>query len=485
MKQIKIALILFICVAMLFQCNLVKAINILPKEAVGFSGTKTYREIHYQGKLLEIPIVKGTYKNEEFPIYALTKEKHELDSSTAFYTYTDNIIQNDEIRKILLYGYPERNYEKLNCSNEEEAYLVTQIAVWNQYYHYDLSKFSLTKENKYPNIIKNLQAFLEDLSCRAVDKKNPHLSMEERIFEWQDENEYELSKNYQVFGDMKFEKYEIKIESNYAEYIKVVNEANEPQKSFKEGEKFKIVVPNNLDINFKITVRANFATKPVKFGNGFGEYWESYLFLGEIETIETTLLQTSIHKLVEPINPDESKEPSKDQENSNEENNKQENNNGESNQNTEKGDEVNNKKEEENKENDKETENLEGNKNNLDNPIKKPNQEQTNKDETNENLGTNRGEKEESKPQETINPAKPNVESNEKEKEKIKEQENKENNKEENSKSENSNQANELETNNTTNSNNHNKNQNSKTENVNKSSTNSSKQNKKLPKTGC
>ena len=435
MKQIKIGLTLFTCIVLLFQCDLVKAIHVLPQEAVAFYGTKVYKDIYYQDKILEIPIVMGMYKEVQFPVYALSKEKHALDESTAFYTHANMIIQNDEIRKILLYGYPNCNYTRLNCTNEEEAYLVTQIAIWNQYYHYDLSEFSFTKENKYSNIIRNVQAFLEDLDCMSVNKKNPYLSIEERIFEWQDENENELSKTYQVLSDMAFEKYQIEVESSEAQYIKIVNEENKPQKSFSSGEKFKILVPNSLDINFKITATANFETLPVKAGNGYEDYWESYLFLEETETIEAILTQSSIHKPVEPSNPDKEptvpgesnnpdkeptvpgesnnpdKEPTEPEETSNID--KESTVPGEP-SNTDKeqiNPEENNKNEEDSKENNNNTENKENSKNETNHSNKNPNNQLVDKNKEN-NQETNN----EQKTQESTKQEKTNIENNQKDK---------------------------------------------------------------------
>ena len=303
--------ILCISICLVLTANNSKAYLIEPQEDVWCITTSVYKGIEYEGKALDIPIAKC--KNKDFPIYVLGMEKYYLNGEYFIYTKMNETLLNEKVRQVLLLGYPKHSYKELNCTNEEEAYIITQIAVLDTYYHYDLEKFTLTQENKYEAIISNTVSLIQKARSSQEALIIPKITIQEETEKWQKEGENIQSKTYKIDSSIKFENYAVKVN---AEGLEIKSEQNEEKEKFSYGEKFKIVGSSLEEIDFTITITLEAETKPVRKGDGPTKDWESYVYLDEKEIIETVLEQKYI-KIEELDNiPEENppKLPSKDEE---------------------------------------------------------------------------------------------------------------------------------------------------------------------------
>lgn len=303
-----------ICSCLLLATNSSKAF-ISKEENVIFSTNGKYQEIYYQGKLLDIPIVIcNRQSGEKQPIYNLKREKQYLAGGLSYYSKIEKIVNNNKVRRILLYGYPNVSFQELGCSNEEEAYIITQIAILNVYYQYNLNDFTVTNKNQYPNILNNLRNLVLK-SNNATDVYNkPELTIDDESIEWKKEEKQDY-KTYKVISNLKFQNYTVTIKGENTNNLKIVNEQNEVKTNFSYGEKFKVVVPDQENINFTIQITAEFETIPVREGNALNEEWETYIILDNSELVTDTLEQvhTKIVDSVQNPKPDEEK-PSKPEE---------------------------------------------------------------------------------------------------------------------------------------------------------------------------
>ena len=304
--------ILCISICLVLTANNSKAYLIEPQEDVWCITTSVYKGIEYEGKALDIPIAKC--KNKDFPIYVLGMEKYYLNGEYFIYTKMNETLLNEKVRQVLLLGYPKHSYKELNCTNEEEAYIITQIAVLDTYYHYDLEKFTLTQENKYEAIISNTVSLIQKARSSQEALIIPKITIQEETEKWQKEGENIQSKTYKIDSSIKFENYAVKVN---AEGLEIKSEQNEEKEKFSYGEKFKIVGSSLEEIDFTITITLEAETKPVRKGDGPTKDWESYVYLDEKEIIETVLEQKYI-KIEEELDniPEENppKLPSKDEE---------------------------------------------------------------------------------------------------------------------------------------------------------------------------
>ena len=311
MKQIrKIISMVIICSCLLLATNSSKAF-ISKEEEVLLDTQSNYKEICYQGKPLSIPIAICNRKSGKIqPIYNLKREKQYLAGGFSYYSKIEKIVNNNKVRRILLYGYPNVSFQELGCSNEEEAYIITQIAILNVYYQYNLNDFTVTNKNQYPNILNNL-CNLVLKSNNATDVYNkPELTIDDESIEWKKQKEEKQDyKTYKVISNLKFQNYTVIIKGENTNNLKIVNEQNEVKTNFSYGEKFKVIVPNKEDTNFIIQITAEFGTMPVREAKGLNEEWETYVILDDSELVTDTLEQvhTKIVDSVQNPKPDEEK----------------------------------------------------------------------------------------------------------------------------------------------------------------------------------
>lgn len=288
-KKIQKLVSVFIGIMLLLTGSTVKALD--ETTSVVFQAKEVYREIIYDGNQLEIPIASCYDFINTIPIYALDyEETYQVNPSVGFYTYVNVIVEDNAVRNALLLGYPNRTVEQLNLIDTKEAYLITQLAVLDTYYHYDLEKFAITKENKYPNFLSNLTNFIQQVRSDSSKKIIPELTVDELQQNWNQEKENYQSKTYQILSNMPLQEYSVEILTDQKQHIQIVNENNEFQTQFLNGEKFKILVLEDQNVEFEIQVNATFFTNPVKMGKSPGNEWVSYVLLGKTEKKQVRLL---------------------------------------------------------------------------------------------------------------------------------------------------------------------------------------------------
>ena len=313
-KMIKIISILVISGYFLLITSSSRAF-ISPQEDMIFAVSRDYQGICYQKEALCIPVaVCYRQTGEIIPIYNLKREKLYLTANASFYTTIDKIVNNDKVRRVLLYGYPNVSFQELGCISEEEACIITQIALLNVYYQYNLEDFTVTNKNQYPNILVNLRNLIQKVENATEVYEKPELIIDDENIEWE-KGENQDSKTYKVISNSNFKNYTITIKDQQNSNIKIVNEKDESKSTFSCGEKFKIMVPSQENINFTIQVTAEFETTPVREGNSISEEWEKYVLLDNSEIVTDTLNQvhTKIVDSVQNPKPDEEK-PSNPQE---------------------------------------------------------------------------------------------------------------------------------------------------------------------------
>ena len=289
MKIKKIGLIIIFCIIILLN-NSVYAVNIPEDNSVGCSCSGTYLGLNYDEKELAIHISNCRYLSVKYPIYPINLEKDNyLSPGYAFYSHVNIIVENDKIRNALLAGYPNKTIQALGCKDEKEAYIITQIAVLATYYNYDLDKFSINSNNKYPNIITNLKNIINESRNKQDKKIRPELTIDEIDNSWNKETDNKYSKTYKIISNLEFETFEVTVDKK--DKVKIINQNDEETKIFNSNEIFKIIIEENENIEFKLEVKAKFKTNPVKQVEPYTNEWQEYVLLGEEETAYTTLNQ--------------------------------------------------------------------------------------------------------------------------------------------------------------------------------------------------
>ncbi len=307
MKKAKIVMILLVSITIFMNGNFSQAtFQVSEQEYVSFYANKVYKEIYYDGVLVPVSIAICSSINDMTSAYSLKYERKCVDEITAYSAQLNGILHDNEVKKILINGYPNQSYQKLNAVNEEEAYIITQMAIFNTYYQYDFQKMTVKEDSQYPNIISKIQEFIHKVSTLNQEDTIDFI-IDENTLEWQVESEEWISKEYKMISNMPFENYSVSVQS--LSDVKVVNQENQLQEQFTANETFKVLIPKNQSLDFTISVKADFLTCPVRFAKGPGDFWEDYFLLGISETVETNLIQSYQYYENQEEKPDEAVEP--------------------------------------------------------------------------------------------------------------------------------------------------------------------------------
>ncbi len=312
MKYIKKISVICLCICFLVNIHFVIGDTISPTKTMVFDDIGTYQGLCYEGKVLKIPFaVCWLDDGGNIPIYSLTQEKK---YTTGYNTKVNQIVHNSKIKEILKQGYPNNMPKELEGCDEKEAYLVTQIAILDLKYQYNLEKFSVASNNTYPNIIEHIKQFVTKMRSLNPQEVMPELKIE-KLQEQQTQDK--ITKTYCLLSNVNIQNYTVEI--SQVDNLQLTNEQDEPKQVFMQGEKFKIIYlgkenkeeeddqdkkMQNLEI--EISIKANANTSPVRKGTTPSDNWEEYVFLDKMQLLEVK--QKEIWKIEEETPPSDNKE---------------------------------------------------------------------------------------------------------------------------------------------------------------------------------
>lgn len=249
----------------------------------------------YQEVAVAVHFVVYQKDGVEYPAYCLDKKLMGVTAQQKMRATVNNTLQDENIWKVIINGYPFVTPAELKCRNEHEAFAATKMAVYDVIYNYDWSDFEADSEQG-----KRILIAAQEISKNA---KNSEEKMTTGIVtiqpienEWKNdnvENEY-ISKNYEVITNAESVEYTVQLKNTNVQGIKIVNNNNEEQSKFQNGERFKILLPmSNIEnvtdknITFEICVEANLRTKPILYGETGNSSFQDYaLVAGEWEYAE-------------------------------------------------------------------------------------------------------------------------------------------------------------------------------------------------------
>ena len=257
----------------------------------------SYNKLYYDNNLLEIQFAKMLEKNS-CPIYSENHEKVGVNPSLRCYIKMESTLKNPYIINILENGFPNKTFQELGCMSPIEAYMVTQVAIYDYYYHYDLDKLeikdSIKLENNLKKFIIKSRQFNSNESNGIKNKKE--ITIEEISNDWKKENNEYISKIYTVINSEEIARYMVSVDNKN---IYVLNEKNEIQNEFNKGEKFKIVIKNNENIKFNIKISGKINKKTYVKGQDSGNNFLGYIFHNDYIKIEENLIQYYTKQVVE------------------------------------------------------------------------------------------------------------------------------------------------------------------------------------------
>lgn len=223
-------------------------------------------------------LAKVNINDKEYPVYCLDVSKPGVATGklTEYNVTLKDTIENQEVYRAIINGYPYKTIEELGVKTEEEAFTATKQAVYSMLYNRNVDEYSAINTeaghrtyNAYRNII---------LAARGSNKVYENAKFELKADkEWKkdEENKY-LYKNVEVNANLK-SNFDIKLEGDKNNIFKLEKEQIVGKETDNKKEKYILKIDlkdiNKFNIlgkevfkNLKLTAIAEVETNPVYLG---------------------------------------------------------------------------------------------------------------------------------------------------------------------------------------------------------------------------
>ena len=223
-------------------------------------------------------LAKVNINDKEYPVYCLDVSKPGVATGklTEYNVTLKDTIENQEVYRAIINGYPYKTIEELGVKTEEEAFTATKQAVYSMLYNRNVDEYSAINTeaghrtyNAYRNIV---------LAARGSNKVYENAKFELKADkEWKkdEENKY-LYKNVEVNANLK-SNFDIKLEGDKNNIFKLEKEQIVGKETDNKKEKYILKIDlkdiNKFNIlgkevfkNLKLTAIAEVETNPVYLG---------------------------------------------------------------------------------------------------------------------------------------------------------------------------------------------------------------------------
>lgn len=258
--------------------------------------------MNWNGGYLEIEQMMFFDGNKNFPSYYYTYQ------GTPCYQNRKTIRQGelaeDNLRKIILAGYPYHSYLELGCSSEYPAYLATQLCILEYTQEENLGAYQACNAQGYEveNAIRKIK---ENMANQYQIGQVPIFEIVENS-EWED---YPYDPNY-IYKTMHIQcmEYYPGVFTVQAEdrSVEILNEANYPHNSFYPDQTWRIRLPKTVQetgLELKVDIRTTHDTDTMWLASST-ENGEMFIITQDREEIVQKTYKETIEKVEENTTPE-------------------------------------------------------------------------------------------------------------------------------------------------------------------------------------
>lgn len=290
MKKIFITSLLFMLLINSFCCCF--AFDIGTKELISLGECE--RLLTYNGTPIKTTYIVYEKDGVQYPAYCLDVTLPGVESGS-YSVNGGSKIQNVDVWKAIINGYPYKTLETLGAANEQEAFTATKQAVYTMLYGRDTSSYGAVDSDAgrrtyqvYLNIVNNARNSNETI-INNINTKIIPLSKEWEVDKLN--NKY-VSKSYSLETNFNKGNYKIELSGVIPKNTIITDKNNNKKDSFNIGEQFKILLPIESLLqseNFTIKAISNLETKPVVYGSTTKPGTQDYALTGYMyENTSTT-----------------------------------------------------------------------------------------------------------------------------------------------------------------------------------------------------
>lgn len=290
MRKIIISLILIITLISFISTSFAFGVG----EIKVYSKGECPRLLTYKGTPIRTTFIAFTTSNGyENPAYCLDVTLPGAEEGE-YLVSGNETIQNVEVWRAIINGYPYKSLSELGAANEQEAFAATKQAVYTMLQGRNIEDYGPVDSDAgrrtyeiYKNIVNNARNSnenIENITSTRVISIDDKWNIDEK------QKEY-VSRKYKVSSAVKKGDAEIFLEGNLPKGILITDLENNPKINFSLEEEFKILIPINSqteDGGIDICARVNLESKPVVYGRtmiagrqdyALTGYWHEEIFV--------------------------------------------------------------------------------------------------------------------------------------------------------------------------------------------------------------
>lgn len=263
----------------IFMLSIILTNSVFAVETLNVKAIKECSVLLQYGNIkIGTTLAKVNINDKEYPVYCLDVSKPGVATGklTEYNVTLKDTIENQEVYRAIINGYPYKTIEELGVKTEEEAFTATKQAVYSMLYNRNVDEYSAINTeaghrtyNAYRNIV---------LAARGSNKVYENAKFELKADkEWKkdEENKY-LYKNVEVNANLK-SNFDIKLEGDKNNIFKLEKEQIVGKETDNKKEKYLLKIDlkdiNKFNIlgkevfkNLKLTATAEVETNPVYLG---------------------------------------------------------------------------------------------------------------------------------------------------------------------------------------------------------------------------
>ena len=273
-KKLKLVIIIILLISM-NAFNFINSVNASNLDVANIQSAEDCGQLlKYQGSIVITYYAEYSHNGVTYPAYCLDKTKNGVSATNPSYTVSvENAIQDVQLWRILINGYPYKSIEELGVANRQEAFTATKQAIYTYIHGNQLSDYEPIGEagtrtlNALYKIVNDANQTTETQISNIVDIQK----LQEYWQQDTNDSQY-VSKTYKVNSNTNIQNYTVNVtdESGQAiEGIKITDQNNQEKSEFGSNEIFKILIPIKQmkeDKNIKINVQTQIETKPILYG---------------------------------------------------------------------------------------------------------------------------------------------------------------------------------------------------------------------------
>lgn len=270
-----VAVLLIIMISICFFCNNTYAETFVISKADLYSKgyCKSLLKNHNTGGTIQVAKVFYKSDGKEYPAYCLNVELDGVGKVDGYTVKVNKLVDNDEVRRVIINGYPYKSLESLGVNNVDEAFTATKMAVYCVLYDYDkdgYKKFDTIGEAG-ERTLKAIKKIVTAARNSKEKKQDANIYIEEVTNKWNIDSIEKtfISKEYVAKSSVDIKQFSLKIKNNKIDGIRLTDLENKDVSTFNNNNKFKILIPiKNIkeEGRFDLNIEAQVETKPILYG---------------------------------------------------------------------------------------------------------------------------------------------------------------------------------------------------------------------------